>query len=163
VQQEVVTAEMDFGTPLGTVEAISTAVDNLLVRVFAMPAMLGRFARVCTLEGAVPRAPRWYRRMVFREPIGSRSHAFPQVRHTLEGHPPPGALEDLRLTLSSITGEAGRQESLFADVRRSQNLEEAMRQLRERLGTQPPIYHVREVEPWSRLPERRQALVPFAP
>jgi hypothetical protein len=38
-----------------------------------------------------------------------------------------------------------------------------LRQLGARLGVQPPIYHVREVEPWSRLPERRQALVPFSP
>ncbi len=101
--------------------------------------------------------------MVFRSPIGSRAHAFPLVGTALEGRPPPGPLEDLRLTLSALTGEGGRQESLFRDVRRQQNLEEAVRQLRERLGVQPPIYHVREVEPWSRMPERRQALVPFAP
>ena len=36
-------------------------------------------------------------------------------------------------------------------------------QLKARLRVQPPIYQVREVEPWSRLPERRQALVPYVP
>ena len=163
VIQETVTAGIDFVVPLGTVEAIVTAADSLLGRVFAAPSMRGRFARACVLGGGVLNGPRWSKRMVFRAPIGSREHAFPLVRTTLEGRPPPGPLEDLRLTLASITGEGGRQESLFLDVRRRQNLEEAVRQLRERLGVQPPIYHVREVEPWSRMPERRQALVPFAP
>ena len=44
-----------------------------------------------------------------------------------------------------------------------ENLKEALRQLQARLGAQPPIYQVREVEPWSRIPERRQVLVPFSP
>jgi hypothetical protein len=32
-------------------------------------------------------------------------------------------------------------------------------QLRARLKIAPPIYQVRELEPWSRIPERRYALV----
>ena len=38
-----------------------------------------------------------------------------------------------------------------------------MRQLEMRLRTKPPIYKVMELEPWSRIPERRQALVQFEP
>ena len=67
------------------------------------------------------------------------------------------------MILSGLTGEAGRQESLVLDVRRRENLKEALRQLKARLGIEPPIYAIREVEPWSRLPERRQALVPYVP
>jgi hypothetical protein len=36
---------------------------------------------------------------------------------------------------------------------------EAARQLHARYG-QVPLYHAVEVEPWSRIPERRWALVP---
>jgi hypothetical protein len=161
--QETVTASLAFADPVGTINIVLTAVESLLTLVFAQESMRGRFARVCALDGVVFRAPAWHRRMVFKESLGDRVKAFAVVRHALENTPPPGPLEELRLTLSSITGEGGRQESLFRDVRREENLKEALRQLRERLGTQPPIYHVREVEPWSRLPERRQALVPFSP
>jgi len=28
------------------------------------------------------------------------------------------------------------------------------------LGEQAPIFYVKEIEPWSRIPERRQVLVP---
>ena len=36
-----------------------------------------------------------------------------------------------------------------------------MWQLEARLGRKPPIYQVRDVESWSRIAERRQALVQF--
>jgi len=71
----------------------------------------------------------------------------------------PGPLEDIHLTLSGITGEAGRQESMWKEVKRDENLQETISQLRARLKMAPPIYQVRELEPWSRIPERRYALV----
>jgi nucleotidyltransferase/DNA polymerase involved in DNA repair len=161
--EEAVTASMAFPDPVGTIGIVLTAVESLLTQLFAQQHMRGRFARVCTIEAPVFRAPAWHRRMVFKEPLGDRSQAFTVITHALQNVPPPGPLEELRLTLSSLTGEGGRQESLFRDVRRQENLKEALRQLRARLGGQAPIYHIREVEPWSRLPERRQALVPFSP
>jgi nucleotidyltransferase/DNA polymerase involved in DNA repair len=160
---EAVETSLAFPDPIATLGIVLTAVESLLGSAFSQSRMRGRFARVCTIEAAVFRAPTWHKRMVFKEPLGERAKAFTVIRTTLEGAPPPGAVEEMRLTLSAITGEGGKQESLFRDVRRQENLKEALRQLKERLGMPAPIYHVREVEPWSRLPERRLALVPFAP
>jgi DNA polymerase-4/protein ImuB len=75
----------------------------------------------------------------------------------------PGPLEDMKLTLAGFTGESGIQSSLFSDVRKREQLREMMRQLEALLGGKPPIYQVKDVEPWSRIPERRQVLVPFDP
>ena len=75
----------------------------------------------------------------------------------------PGPLEDMKLTLAGLTGESGAQASLFSDVRKQEQLREMMRQLEARLGGKPPIYQVREIEPWSRVPERRRALVQYEP
>jgi DNA polymerase-4/protein ImuB len=161
--EEAVTASMAFPDPVGTIGIVLTAVESLLAQLFAQQRMRGRFARVCTIEAPAFRAPAWHRRLVFKEPLSDRTQAFTVITHALQNIPPPGPLEELRLTLTSLTGEGGRQESLFRDVRRQENLKEALRQLRARLGGQAPIYHIREVEPWSRLPERRQALVPFSP
>jgi DNA polymerase-4/protein ImuB len=69
----------------------------------------------------------------------------------------------MKLTLGGITGESGIQSSLFSDVRKREQLKEMMRQLEVLLGCKPPIYQMKEVEPWSRIPERRQALVLFDP
>ena len=65
----------------------------------------------------------------------------------------------MHLTLSGITGEVGRQESMWRDVKRDYDLQETFKQLNRRLKVTPPIYQVRELEPWSRIPERRYALV----
>jgi len=74
----------------------------------------------------------------------------------------PHPLIGLRLTLGGITGESGQQGSLFEETRQRDRLKATMAQMEERLGTRPPVYVVREVEPWSRIPERRHALIPFA-
>jgi DNA polymerase-4/protein ImuB len=38
----------------------------------------------------------------------------------------------------------------------------AIHQLKHRYG-ESPLYHVVEVEPWSRIPERRHALISYDP
>ena len=59
-------------------------------------------------------------------------------------------------------GEAARQPSLFiARARQLAEIAEAARQLQARYG-RVPLYHAIEVEPWSRIPERRWALVQVA-
>ena len=95
--------------------------------------------------------------------MGSHDRALLTLRSRLENLTLPGPLETLSLTLSGITGESGQQESLFPEVRHRARLDDAIRQLRARLGQRPLIYRVREVEPWSRIPERRRALVAYDP
>ena len=85
------------------------------------------------------------------------------LKNALDAVELPGPLEDLRLTASELAGEAGTQSGLFVDTRKQEQLKETMRQLEARLRTRPPIYKVMDVEPWSRIPERRQALVQFVP
>ena len=77
----------------------------------------------------------------------------------LSGTVLPGPLEAMNLTLSGLTGEPGRQASLFPEVRQRERLREALAQL-EALEGHKPIYRLREVEPWSRIPERRMAFAP---
>ena len=85
------------------------------------------------------------------------------LKNALEAIEIPGPLEDIRMIVSDTAGESGIQSSLFIEVRKQQQLREVMQQLKVRLRTRPPIYKVLDVEPWSRIPERRQALVEFAP
>ncbi|MCH8195280.1 MAG: DNA polymerase Y family protein [Chloroflexi bacterium] len=161
--EETVIETLSFSTPVVSLETLTTATDVLLGRAFSRPALRGRYAREALLGGRLFRAAGWQRRVSFAEPLGDRQRALYVLRHVLETHPPPGPLEELSLTLARLTGEAGLQSSLFNDVRREENLREAVRQLEVRLGRRPPIYQVREVEPWSRIPERRQALVQYVP
>ena len=160
--EETFTCEVAFATPTASLPVIIVALEGLLTRAFT-DKLRGRFARVAFLEGHADNGSAWSKRIGFREPVGSRDRALFILRSRLENLALPGQLETLSLTLSGITGEGGRQEGLFPEMRHQALLDDAIRQLRARLGQRPPIYRVREVEPWSRIPERRRALVAYDP
>lgn len=163
-EEEAVVEELAFPSPTTTMHALLIGTDMLLGRAFARPALRGgRYVRAASLQGGVIGRPPWVKSVAFKEAVNGRDRAFFAMKGALDGTVLPGALEDLRLTLYGLTGEAGVQSSLFADVRRQEQLRETMRQLAQRLRVRPPVYRVREVEPWSRIPERRQALVHFDP
>jgi DNA polymerase-4/protein ImuB len=160
---EVVSEYLTFPDATANLSAILPAIESLLARAYTRPEMSRRFAREAALEAQVFRRSPWVLRVAFKEPAGSKNHALFAIKVKLDGVALPGPLEDLRLTLSGLTGEAGRQESMWSEVRRSEQLKVAVRQLHARLGESPPIYQVREMEPWSRIPERRHALVQLSP
>ena len=162
-REEVVSESLTFPSPTITLYAILTAVETLLGWAFARPEMRGRYLRTAAIEGRVFRHAPWTRRFAFKDAVNSKDRAFFVLKSALESIALPGPLEDMTLTLAGFTGESGIQTGLFSDVRRREQLREMMRQLEARLGGKPPIYRLREVEPWSRIPERRQALVPFDP
>ncbi len=161
--EETVSESLTFPSPATTLYAIRSAVELLLGRAFANPTLRGRHVRTADLESRVLRKPFWTRHFAFKEAVNSKDKALSALKASLETVDLPGALEDMRLTLSGITGEFGIQAGLFPDMRRQEQLRESMKQLEARLRSRPPIFQVRDVEPWSRIPERRQALVQFDP
>jgi hypothetical protein len=75
----------------------------------------------------------------------------------------PGPIEALTLELSGLIDATSCQELLPGfNSRRPRQLAEASHHLKQRFGTSG-LYRVAEVEPWSRLPERRQALIAYDP
>ena len=161
--QEAVMEYLEFPSPSSTLPSLLLAVEVLLGRIFSMAQMRGRYVRSVTLEGDCEEASSWQRSVSFREAIGSKERVFKVLQGALDSVILPHPLIGLRLTLGGVTRESGEQGSLFEDVRQRDQLKVAMAQMEERLGTRPPVYVVREVEPWSRIPERRHALIPFAP
>ncbi|MCX8213909.1 MAG: hypothetical protein OTJ97_05280 [SAR202 cluster bacterium] len=161
--EEAVSEYLEFPDATVSMSAILPAIESLLSRAYARPQLARRYAREAKLEASVLRRPPWTMRVAFKEPAGSRTKALFSIKSKLDDLALPGPIEDMRLTLSGLTGEAGRQESLWTEVRRDQKLQEAVSQLEVRLGTTPPVYQVRELEPWSRIPERRHALVQLRP
>ena len=74
-----------------------------------------------------------------------------------------GPITELELELSGLTAESGKQAGLFIDhTRRREQLDDMVRHLKVRFG-QSPLAQVVEVEPWSRIPERRYGLMEYDP
>lgn len=159
-REEIIQESLTFAAPIVEVNALLVAVDSLLGRIFAKPEMLGRYSRMALLEGTLYNKPTWQRRVVFKAPVADRRQALFVIKASLEGITLPGPLEDVSLTLRELTGEVGQQESLFGDVRQRRQLGQVIAQLKVSQGRNP-IYRVREMEPWSRIPERRVALVAY--
>ncbi len=154
-----VSEHLEFPDPTASLATIVPALESLLGRAYGRSQLSHRFARQASIQSQVFRHAPWTMRVAFKDPAGNKNQALFAIKSKLDMVTLPGPLEDIRLTLSGITGEAGRQESMWKDVKRDDDLREVISQLRARLKVAPPIYQVRELEPWSRIPERRYALV----
>jgi nucleotidyltransferase/DNA polymerase involved in DNA repair len=160
--EDVVEESLVFPTPTASMNPLLVAIRWLLERAYRNPQLRGRFARAVDLRGDVLNKRPWVQRVTFREALGDADRAFISIKFALDDLALPGALEGLSLNFTGITGEAGAQLSFNTDVRRRENLAEALRQVRERTEGRTPIYRVQEMEPWSRHPERRHVLVEYA-
>jgi DNA polymerase-4/protein ImuB len=144
-----------------SLEAILFTVETLLQPVFASIGARGLGIRSLDLWTRTWNAEHWERTIRFKEPAMDLKNALARVKRTLEDHPQPGPVEQvgIRLGRTGLGYPRGRRLSLFADLRAKEHLAEDIKQLESRLGN-PQIYKVKEVEPWSRIPERRYALTP---
>lgn len=118
----------------------------------------------------------WFVETVLREPTSLRERIAAPLRAKMAISPPPKAVETLLLELTDF-GSPSMQTGLFDRQSRTGRasaghdlnqgevpgrLRDAIRELKLRLG-HSPLYRVVEVDPWSRIPERRHALLSFDP
>ena len=158
--EEVISESLSFTNPTSALEAILLAIEVLLGRAFRRPELKRRLARRIVLEAHIYRRSSWTKGISLREAAGKPGDAMSRIKSVLERTSLPGPLEDVTVSLKSLCKEAGRQVSLFAEVRCQEQIQQALRDLDARLGRQAPVFRMREVEPWSRIPERRYALAP---
>jgi DNA polymerase-4/protein ImuB len=142
-----------------SLDAILVALESLLTRIFAGNALKGRGIRSLTLWTRSWNAEHWERNINFKEPAMDVRSAISRIKRALEDYPQPGPVEQAGIKITGLGYPRGRQKSLFRDIRAKEHLAEDIKQLELKLGN-PQVYTVKEVEPWSRIPERRYALTP---
>ena len=148
-----------------SIEALRVAVDTLLKTAYSRPDVRSRYvgatALLCTASGW----PNWEKAVRFKEPVGAWRRASEIVRSRLEADPPRNPVEDVTLTLSGFTGEAGTQLGLLKDMRDDglQRLIEADRKLRPLMGGGHALYRIAQVAPRHPAPEMRALQVPIDP
>ena len=162
VQQEIITEKISFVSPIQILSAIMIAIETLLKRVFIHPSLRRRAVLQMDLQANTGKE-HWTKNILFRPAQATWATCLHIIKRKLERESFPGALEDLQIIASGLTEELGHQESLFDDRRKKEQLGELIKTLEVQFGPQPQLWQVREVEPWSRIPERRMALIPFVP
>lgn len=156
---EVIEEDIMLSSVSVSLEVVLVVTTSLLARVFKCIAPTGKGVSSLTLWTRGWGSGQWERTIRFKEPAMDVKKAINRIKQVMEEYPQPGPVEHVGLRVERLGYPRGRQKSLFSDVRAKDHLREEIRQLEFRLGS-PQLYRLKEVEPWSRIPERRYALIP---
>jgi nucleotidyltransferase/DNA polymerase involved in DNA repair len=163
-----ITATLDYPSPVADRAMLAHTIGVLIEHALRDPRRTGWRVQTVRVRAALEQGASWQLEHLLKEPAALRERILAPITARLEQTPPTGAVE--RLTVEFTAFARGTDElQLFArdaaaaaraDRRRA--LRGAAREIRARLK-RPLLYRVVEVQPWSRLPERRFALIAFEP
>ncbi len=157
-----ITERVELPAPSTGREMFFLGIDEGIARAFGRPDMRDRHVRQVSISAGIEDGRSWDRTLTLREPTGYERMGE-VLRQRLGDLALPGPAERITLSLTGIITAPARQEALpGVRRRRPRPLVEAVQQLKQRYG-QSPVYRIAEVEPWSRIPERRHALVSYEP
>ncbi len=157
--EEVIEGSTTLPSVTVSLETMLVAMEGLLSPVFVRIALKGLGISSLTLWTRTWDSEHWERKIQFKEPVMDMQAAVSRIRRVMENFPQPGPVEELGLGVTRLGYPRGRQKSLFREVRGKDNLLEDIHQLELRQGN-PQVFKIKEVEPWSRIPERRYVLAP---
>ncbi|HET9948553.1 MAG TPA: hypothetical protein VFQ22_06505 [Longimicrobiales bacterium] len=167
---------LEFPSPVGMVDTLHGALDRLVERALSRPARRGRSVTGVRMGAHLEGGGSWFVETVLREPTVRRESITGPLRAKMAISPPPRAVETLLVELTHF-GAPSAQAGLFerrdgsgracegyalAEGEVPPSLRDAVKELKLRMG-HSPLYRVVEVDPWSRIPERRHALLAFDP
>jgi len=159
VREETVIRRLQLPAPAVALEAILAGVERLVYAAYGDSGRKGRWVRKAVVRAALDGSGTWELPVPFREALADPRDAWFAVKSAIVRRPPQRPVEELELELVGLSAESGKQAAMFDGKGKLwRQVEEAARQLRAQQG-QIPLGKVVEVEPWSRIPERRMALL----
>ncbi len=103
----------------------------------------------------------WQKTIHFKQPATGVKTALLRISHVMEACPQPGPVAEIGIKVTGASCLTGRQKSLLPEVRSKDHFLSQILQLEFKLGS-PQVFKFKEVEPWSRIPERRHVLAPLS-
>ena len=168
IMPEPIVAALTFFTPVGERDLLAHALDKLVDRALADPRRSGWRVQVVRLRAELEHGASWLVAVTLKDPSATRDCIAAPLKTQLERSPPAGAVERLVVEFTAFApGIAelqlfARDANAAARAGRRRALQSAAREIALRIR-RPMLYHVIEVQPWSRLPERRYALIDYEP
>ena len=157
-----ISESLSFPAPVSDWAAFWTGVRQLVTRVWQRKERGEATVRQLVLSARIDEEA-WEKSITLHEPVGDPERLQAMLRRRLEGTQLPGAVSAVTLKLTLLGGAYVGQEMLFpGSGQRLRRLQEALAAVKARYGT-TGLYRIAEVEPWSRIPERRYALISFEP
>jgi len=168
IAPEPIVAALTFFTPVGEREMLVHALDQLIRRALKHPRRIGWRVHAVRLRADLEGSSSWLAAILLKDPTADGDRIAAPLRTRLEQSPPTGAVERLVLEFTAFapgTSELqlfARDAQAAARAGQQHALQSAAREIRMRVKC-AVLYHVIEVQPWSRLPERRYALIDYEP
>ncbi len=163
MKEEAVVRRLQMPAPVVTLDAILIGVERLLHAAYGDPRRGSRWVRKTIVRAVLDGGGAWELPIPFREALSDPRDAWYAIRAAITRSPPERPVEELELELVGLSYESGKQTSMFEGKGRLwRQVEEAVRQL----GTQsshPSLGKVMSLDPSSRIPERRAALLEMEP
>jgi DNA polymerase-4/protein ImuB len=163
---EPIVAEMDLPAPVADHAMLAHGLEKLIERALKHPRRVGFRVHVARARAVLEQGTSWMTEVTLKDPSADRDRIAAPLKVRLEQSPPTGAVE--RLAVEFIAFAPGTTElQLFAQDAQAaaraghrHALRAAVEEIKTRLK-RPLLHHVIEVQPWSRIPERRYALIDF--
>src|SRR6266436_769396 len=168
IAPEPIVAALTFFTPVGERELLAHALEQLIARALKHPRRIGWRVHAVRLRADLEGSSSWLAAILLKDPTADAGRIAAPLRTRLEQSPPTGAVERLVLEFTAFapgTSELqlfARDAQAAARAGQQRALRHAAREVRMRVQ-RACLYHVVEVQPWSRLPERRYALIDYEP
>jgi nucleotidyltransferase/DNA polymerase involved in DNA repair len=161
---EPVTAQLAFYAPVADRALLARALDRLLDRALASPRRVGWRVQTVRLASTLENGASWSTVVTLRDPTARREGIAAPLLARWDAGPPAGAVERLTVEFTALvpgTTELqlfARDAAAAARAGRRRALRGAVREILLRLR-RPMLYRVIALEPGSRIPERRYALI----
>ncbi len=165
---EPIVATIMFFSPVAERDMLAHALDRLLERALKHPRRIGWRVQVVRARAELEHGASWLVEATLKDPTADRVRLAAPLKTRLEQAPPAGAVERLTVEFTAfVPGTAelqlfARDATAAARAGRQRALRTAVQEIKLRLK-RSLLYHVIEVQPWSRLPERRYALIDYEP
>jgi DNA polymerase-4/protein ImuB len=168
VAPEPIVAALTFFTPVGERELLAHSLDQLIARALKHPRRIGWRVHAVRVRADMEGGGSWLISHLLKDPTADGDRIAAPLRVRLEQSPPTGGVERLVLEFTAFapgTAELqlfARDAQAAARAGQQRALRSAAREIRMRVK-RAVLYHIIEVQPWSRLPERRYALIDYEP
>lgn len=165
---EPIIASLDYPAPVADRGMLAHTIGVLIEHALRDPRRSGWRVQAVRVRAALEQGASWLIEVMLKEPAALRERIHAPLLAHLERTPPIGAVESLAVEFTAFargTDELqlfARDAAAAARAGRRRALRGAAREIQNRLK-RSMLYRVIEVQPWSRLPERRYALIAFEP
>lgn len=165
---EPIGAAVDFPAPIADRLMLARTLARLVARALASPRRTGWRVQVVRARAALEHGASWMTEVTLKDPSADRGRIVAPLTVRLEQAPPMGAVERLVVEFLAFTPGTtelqlfARDAASAARAGRRRALRAAAQEIKTRFH-RPLLHYVIEVQPWSRLPERRYALIDFEP